>query len=334
MDELQQDCEHVADETISRLMEREQFRLRDRLAEAIRRSDEPDPIRAKLQSLVQSAQHYLSITVAEQGATDASAALPLAIDLLSLRWELVDGQTTADLDDSAGALQVAVEQLAQKHGPMIRRTMTEPQVADLLQRRDERLTERLIALMGPLLAWGMQDDRRKLATPLCDVMEVLEDSCTHTSAVQVTEQIMAELRAETRAYKSLAKLRLKRLRSSIEAWWAQDHADDEQRQIMHIVVDLLLLCQHLGITGRPSVAKRDKTHLLFTIHGNLVHILDDMPVDAACHRQMRASIRRLMDRVQFWHQHPGDAYDGHNVADVLMPIITQLLEQEQGEVAR
>jgi hypothetical protein len=43
---------------------------------------------------------------------------------------------------------------------------------------------------------------------------------------------------------------------------------------------------------------------------------------------MRANIRNLMDRVRFWREHPGEAYDGQQVADVLMPIITQLLEHE------
>lgn len=59
----------------------------------------------------------------------------------------------------------------------------------------------------------------------------------------------------------------------------------------------------------------------------IIHILDVVPMDEGCHRRMRANIDRLMDRVQFWAEHPGEAYEGQEVADALMPIITQLLEQ-------
>ena len=344
MDELEQACDQVTGESISTVMQREQWRLLERLAEAVRPRDQPDPIRAKLESLVQSAQAYLGVRWDEDKATEVTAAAPLARDLMLLRWELEDEQVTTDLEQAGAAMQVQVEQLAQKHGPMIRRTMTEPQVVDLLKREDDRLHQVLITLYRQLEAWVPFDDHatserdgvlanhtkreQMLATALCDVMEVLEDVCTRTAADQLTDQILAELRAEQRAYKSHTRLRLRRLRSTIEEWQPA-LADNDRQQIRHIVVDLLLLCQHLGITGRPTLAKHDKDHLPVTMHSNLLHILDEVPVDEGSHRRLRSNLERLMHRMVYWRDYPDTACDGDHVADVLMPIITQLLKHEQ-----
>ena len=108
-----------------------------------------------------------------------------------------------------------------------------------------------------------------------------------------------------------------------------------QGQLTDAVCDLV---DHLTTQAAAHDALRDMekevAHLPVTMHSNLLHILDREPVDEGCHRQMRDSIDTLMERVQFWREHPGEAYDGQQVADVLMPIITQLLEHEQQEVAR
>jgi hypothetical protein len=91
---------------------------------------------------------------------------------------------------------------------------------------------------------------------------------------------------------------------------------------------MLHLCDHLGITGRER--PEGITPIAADRMGNaIIHLLDGVPVDDGCHRQMRSSIDNLMDRVQFWREHPGEAYEGQGVADALMPIITQLVEYAQ-----
>jgi hypothetical protein len=158
MDELEQACEQVAGESISTIMQREQWRLLERLAEAARPSDQPDPITAKLESLVQSAQAYLSIKRPAHGPVDASEALPLARDLLSLRWELEDEQVTAGLEQAGAAIQVQVEQLAQKHGPMICQTAIKQRVLQLLRAEDESLHLVLASLRLAVQLWIPFDD--------------------------------------------------------------------------------------------------------------------------------------------------------------------------------
>jgi hypothetical protein len=148
---------------------------------------------------------------------------------------------------------------------MICRTMTEPQVGRLLEREDERLHRVLITLHQRLQAWVPFDDHdtskrdgllanhteaeHMLATALCDVTDALADDGIQRSAQQLAEQVEAEVRRETVAYKSHAKLRLLRLRSCIEGWLD----DSPHEDLTDLMVELLHLCQHLGITGKcPS----------------------------------------------------------------------------------
>ncbi len=158
MDELEQACEQVAAESLDTVMAREQFRLLRRLVEAVRPSDPPDPIKAKLKSLVQSAQAYLGVQWDEDKAPEVMAAAPLARDLLSLRWELEDKQVTTDLEQASAAIQVQVEQLAQKHGPMICQTAIKQRVLQLLRAEDESLHLVLASLRLAVQLWIPFDD--------------------------------------------------------------------------------------------------------------------------------------------------------------------------------
>ena len=152
--------------------------------------------------------------------------------------------------------------------------------------------------------------------------------------------ILLEMQQETAAYKSPSKIRAYRLASRVEEWraYADGHGHDiEIDAVQDVVRELLLLCEHLGITGKQPAAAgeelrdveeqiADEVAMERRLGSTLLHILDEVPVDEGSHRQMCASIDKLMDRVQFWREHPGEAYEGQEVADVLMPIITQLLE--------
>ena len=158
MDELEQACEQVAAESLDTVMAREQFRLLRRLVEAVRPSDQPDPIKAKLESLAQSAQAYLGVQWDEDKAPEVMAAAPLARDLLSLRWELEDEQVTTDLEQASAAIQVQVEQLAQKHGPMICQTAIKQRVLQLLRAEDESLHLVLASLRLAVQLWIPFDD--------------------------------------------------------------------------------------------------------------------------------------------------------------------------------
>lgn len=171
------------------------------------------------------------------------------------------------------------------------------QVLGLLKQEHRQLTDTLLRLVHPLLAWGLLDGHasskrggigdahdavdRKLAAALSCVIDVVADA----RIPQATEHLV---------FKAAAHQCLRDVEDEIAA-----EVEAEQR------------------LGR-----------------NLLHILDEVPVDDGIHLRMRASIDKLMDRVQFWREHPGDAYDGEHVADVLMPIITQLLEHRQQEVGR
>jgi hypothetical protein len=141
----------------------------------------------------------------------------------------------------------------------------------LLLLESERLYQVLMSLVAPLMMWRVMEYMRSadlarymdeayqqmhenLAKALCDVTDALAHDGTQRSAQQLADQVLAELRAEQPAHKSLARLRLNRLRSCIEDWWAQDIQDDEREMLVAVCTELLLLCQHLGITGKQPVA--------------------------------------------------------------------------------
>ena len=284
MDELEQACEKVAGESIGIAMAREHFRLWRRLADAVRPSDQPDPIRAKLDSLVQCAQAYLSVRWDEDKAPEVMASAPLAMNLLSLRWELEDEQVTTDLEQASAAIQVQVEQLAQKHGPMIRANIGADQLVDLTLREIKD-----IDALSPTV-----DKLRELDWALDGFFDQLPDENDRDTLHRVFVEVL-----------SLGHHLAKALGIDEQQPAA---AGEELLDVEEQIADEVAMGRRLG--------------------RSLLHILDEVPVDEGCHRRMRANIRNLMDRVRFWREHPGEAYDGQQVADVLMPIITQLLEHE------
>lgn len=174
-------------------------------------------------------------------------------------------------------LEQACEQVAVKLGGQRPNQM---QVVDLLQRHDDRLHQALHTLAPALLAWhllatpnGLASGTRSLtdhinrlrlgdglweqlddnvATALCDVTDALADDGIQRSAQQLADQILAEVRAETRAYKSLARLRLRRLLVCIKEWLGKDFPGNDEEMLPLVCAELLLLCDHLGITGKQA----------------------------------------------------------------------------------
>jgi hypothetical protein len=70
---------------------------------------------------------------------------------------------------------------------------------------------------------------------------------------QLADQILAEVKAETLAYKSQTRVRLRRLINCVDQWQEKCADDDERTQLVGICTELLYLCDHLGVI-RPKQA--------------------------------------------------------------------------------
>jgi hypothetical protein len=80
--------------------------------------------------------------------------------------------------------------------------------------------------------------------------EWVEKAAAET-AERLADQILAEVKAETLAYKSQTRVRLRRLINCVDQWQEKCPDDDERTQLVGICTELLHLCAHLGIM-RPS----------------------------------------------------------------------------------
>ena len=184
MDEAwQRDSEQAADHHIRTCMEHERRHLADRLASAVWAC--PDPIRDAVAAVVQSAAPYLE----QEHVSDTAKAERLAADLQRLDHQLLPSEMCQAMDEAGGDLQLRVEQIAQQHGPLIRRTLDQQQVLSLLEQEDDRLHQVLITLHRRLQAWVPFDDHdtseragvltdhstaeRMLAAAVCDVLAAL-----------------------------------------------------------------------------------------------------------------------------------------------------------------
>ncbi len=87
-----------------------------------------------------------------------------------------------------------------------------------------------------------------LAAAVCEVTDALADDGIQRSAQQLADQVEAELRLETVAYKSKTKLRLMRLRSCIDLWLD----DSPHEDLAGVMTELLRLCDHLGIRSKQT----------------------------------------------------------------------------------
>ena len=161
---------------------------------------------------------------------------------------------------------IASEQAKQTQGlPSIR----QQDVLQLLQREDEPMISVLSVLHRRLQAWEPFDDHETsestgvlsshskaesmLAAAVCDLVNSLADHQIDKTAEQLADQILAEVKAETLAYKSTARLRLRRLINCVDQWQDRYADEDEREQLVGVCTELLHLCDHLGII-RPSQA--------------------------------------------------------------------------------
>jgi chemotaxis regulatin CheY-phosphate phosphatase CheZ len=159
---------------------------------------------------------------------------------------------------------IASEQAKQTQGlPSI----TQQDVLQLLEREDEPMISVLSVLHRRLQAWEPFDDHetsestgvlsshskaeRMLAAAVCDLVNSLAEHQIDKTAEQLADQILAEVKAETLAYKSQTRVRLRRLINCVDQWQEKCPDDDERTQLVGICTELLHLCDHLGII-RPT----------------------------------------------------------------------------------
>jgi hypothetical protein len=149
-------------------------------------------------------------------------------------------------------------------------------VLRLLKHEDDQVRDRLLALMHPLLAWGMLDEHdtserggigpahafidNRLAAALCAVVDELTQHTITTSAGKLADLIQAEVASETVAYRSHAKVRLMRLQSCIQGWL--DDVPEDHEYLAAVTTELLLLCDHLGIVSAQCEAIEDPADVL------------------------------------------------------------------------
>jgi len=159
---------------------------------------------------------------------------------------------------------IASEQAKQTQGlPSI----TQQDVLQLLEREDEPMISVLSVLHRRLQAWEPFDDHetsestgvlsshskaeRMLAAAVCDLVNSLAEHQIEKTAEQLADQILAEVKAETLAYKSQTRVRLRRLINCVDQWQDRYADDDERNLLVGVCTELLNLCDHLGII-RPS----------------------------------------------------------------------------------
>jgi uncharacterized protein YsxB (DUF464 family) len=157
---------------------------------------------------------------------------------------------------------IASEQAKQNQGlPSIR----QQDVLQLLEREDEDTISALCALQRRLQQWEVFDDHdtskragvlsghskaeSMLADAVCDLVSALAAHQINKTAEQLADQILAEVKAETLAYKSQTRVRLRRLINCVDQWQEKCPDDDERTQLVGICTELLMLCDHLGIIG-------------------------------------------------------------------------------------
>jgi len=142
-------------------------------------------------------------------------------------------------------------------------SISQHDVLQLLEREDEPMISVLSVLHRRLQAWEPFDDHetsestgvlsshskaeRMLAAAVCDLVNGLADHRIDKTAEQLADQILAEVEAETRAYKSPARLRLRRLINCVDQWQENYPDDDERTHLVGICTELLNLCDHLGL---------------------------------------------------------------------------------------
>ena len=191
------------------------------------------------------------VTSAPEGACDGSQA---SEDAKQQAWRAKCEQMASRLAASAVADAKPTQGLP---------SISQEGVLQLLQREDEPLIPVLSVLRRQLQAWEPFDDHetsestgvlsrhskaeRMLAAAVCDLVNGLADHQIEKTAEQLADQILAEVKAETLAYKSTARLRLRRLISFVDQWQDKCPDDDERTQLVGICTELLHLCDHLGI---------------------------------------------------------------------------------------
>lgn len=142
-------------------------------------------------------------------------------------------------------------------------SVSQEAVLQLLQREDEPMISVLCVLQRRLQQWEPFDDHetskstgvlgshskaeRMLAAAVCDLVNSLADHQIDKTAEQLADQILAEVKAETLAYKSQTRVRLRRLINCVDQWQEKCPDDDERTQLVGICTELLMLCDHLGV---------------------------------------------------------------------------------------
>lgn len=259
IEQVTQECERMAEDHIAQYRAWEQREMATRLMQAVLTQDH---IRQQVAELVQVAEPY----VTQEEFSDMTKAERLAEALLGLRDAMLHPQQCQEIDELGGNLENRLHRLAQEQGPMIRRTLEQEAILHLIEREDDKLHGPLCTLARAVQAWVPFDDHetsdlqgryhdhaaadRKLAAALYGVLDTLTMAEIDRSAERLADRLQAELRQETPAYRAPGRRRLYRLCSYVEQWQDRMPGEDEREQLLGISAELLLLCEHLGITGR------------------------------------------------------------------------------------
>lgn len=269
IEQVTQECERMAEDHIAQYRAWEQREMATRLMQAVLTQDH---IRQQVAELVQVAEPY----VAQEEFSDITKAERLAEALLGLRDAMLHPQQCQEIDQLGGNLENRLHRLAQERGPMIRRTLEQEAILHLIEREDDKLHGPLCTLALAVQAWMPFDDHetsdrqgryhdhaaadRKLAAALYGVLDTLTMAEIDRSAERLADRLQAELRQETPAYRAPGRRRLYRLCNYVEQWQDRMPGEDEREQLLGISAELLLLCEHLGITGRqPDAAAGGST---------------------------------------------------------------------------
>lgn len=84
-----------------------------------------------------------------------------------------------------------------------------------------------------------------------------EQDLRHKLQAKLCRLILLEIEQETAAHKSPSKIRAYRLARRVEEWRAYEDGyghDIEIDAVQDVVRELLLLCEHLGISGKQPAA--------------------------------------------------------------------------------
>lgn len=260
----QQACQRMADDHTRACWHAEHRRMTRWLADEVPRPESEKQFKPALQQLVAACQEYLQ----QEYFSDTTKAEHLAAALQRVQLVMLDPQQTQALEECGATLEAQVQQLVREHRPAMIRTAEHDAVQQLLAQEDDLLLDRLCRLSVVMHQWAPLNDHehsrqvgkadlhaeidRTLAAALCGVIDALAADATHRSAQQLADHIQAEIRQETAGHKSVGRIRLWRLAAGVAAWRDLLPGEDPHPHLVTICTEVLALCEHLGIGGRPA----------------------------------------------------------------------------------